>query len=35
MTPKQTVTLRDARREEVPLIVAMLADDALGERATK
>jgi GNAT superfamily N-acetyltransferase len=24
------VTLRDARRDEVPLIVAMLADDALG-----
>ena len=25
-----SVTLRDARREEVPLIIAMLADDALG-----
>jgi GNAT superfamily N-acetyltransferase len=24
------ITLRDARRDEVPLIVAMLADDALG-----
>jgi GNAT superfamily N-acetyltransferase len=30
MTRKQGVTLRDARREEVPLIVAMLADDMLG-----
>jgi GNAT superfamily N-acetyltransferase len=30
MTRKQDVPLRDARREEVPLIVAMLADDALG-----
>jgi GNAT superfamily N-acetyltransferase len=30
MTRKQDVTLRDARREEVPLIVAMLADDMLG-----
>jgi GNAT superfamily N-acetyltransferase len=30
MTRKRTVSLRDARREEVPLIVAMLADDALG-----
>jgi GNAT superfamily N-acetyltransferase len=30
MTRKQDVTLRDARREEVPTIVAMLADDALG-----
>jgi GNAT superfamily N-acetyltransferase len=30
MTRTQAVTLRDAGREEVPLIVAMLADDALG-----
>ncbi|HEV3395345.1 MAG TPA: GNAT family N-acetyltransferase, partial [Xanthobacteraceae bacterium] len=30
MTRKRTVSLRDARREEVALIVAMLADDALG-----
>jgi GNAT superfamily N-acetyltransferase len=30
MTRTQAVTLRDARREDVPLIVAMLADDALG-----
>jgi GNAT superfamily N-acetyltransferase len=30
MTQRQAVTLRDARRDEVPLIVAMLADDALG-----
>jgi GNAT superfamily N-acetyltransferase len=30
MTRAQAVTLRDARRDEVPLIVAMLADDALG-----
>ncbi|HML15180.1 MAG TPA: GNAT family N-acetyltransferase [Xanthobacteraceae bacterium] len=30
MTRTQGVTLRDARRDEVPLIVAMLADDLLG-----
>ena len=30
MTVKKGVTLRDARRDEVPLIVAMLADDMLG-----
>ena len=30
MTRKRTVSLRDARREEIPLIVAMLADDMLG-----
>ncbi|MBV8754475.1 MAG: GNAT family N-acetyltransferase [Hyphomicrobiales bacterium] len=30
MTEKKGVTLRDARRDEVPLIVAMLADDMLG-----
>ena len=30
MSSTAPVTLRDARREEVPLIVAMLADDALG-----
>jgi GNAT superfamily N-acetyltransferase len=30
MTQRQAVTLRDARRDEVPLIVAMLVDDALG-----
>jgi GNAT superfamily N-acetyltransferase len=30
MTRAQIVTLRDARRDEVPLIIAMLADDALG-----
>jgi GNAT superfamily N-acetyltransferase len=30
MTDKAGVTLRDARRAEVPLIVAMLADDMLG-----
>jgi GNAT superfamily N-acetyltransferase len=30
MTRTQAVTLREARRDEVPLIVAMLADDALG-----
>jgi GNAT superfamily N-acetyltransferase len=30
MTRAPAVTLRDARRDEVPLIVAMLADDVLG-----
>src|SRR5262249_2861661 len=30
MSCDASVTLRDARREEVPLIIAMLADDALG-----
>jgi GNAT superfamily N-acetyltransferase len=30
MTQRPAVTLRDARRDEVPLIVAMLADDAIG-----
>ena len=30
MTDKKDLTLRDARREEVPLIVALLADDMLG-----
>lgn len=30
MTQAAAVTLRDARRDEVALIVAMLADDALG-----
>ena len=35
MTAVQTVTLRDARRDEVPLIVAMLVDDALGATREK
>ena len=30
MTCAKAVTLRDARRDEVPLIVAMLVDDILG-----
>lgn len=35
MTNKKSVTLRDARRDEVPLIVAMLADDAIGATRDK
>jgi ribosomal protein S18 acetylase RimI-like enzyme len=30
MTEKPEVTLREARREDIPVIVAMLADDVLG-----
>ena len=35
MTRVKGVTLRDARREEVPLIVAMLVDDAVGATRDK